>query len=93
MAELIVYDESINNTGDYIKNLSSKLQEGIDNYINIVTEIKTNAVKSGDVSDKLDIFIQYVNQLNSMISSVGDEISMDMVTFLEEIDQKDEYLY
>ena len=93
MADLVIYDESINDTSETIKTLSSELQTIMDNYIDTVTEIKTNAVKSGDTSDKLEVFIQYAGQLKSTISSLGEEISMDMSTYLEEIDTKDEYLY
>ncbi|MEE0962743.1 MAG: hypothetical protein U0L73_00815 [Ruminococcus bromii] len=93
MADLIIYDDSINDTSETIKTLSSELQTIMDNYIDTVTEIKTNAVKSGDTSDKLEVFIQYASKLRSTISSVGEEISMDMSTYLEEIDTKDEYLY
>lgn len=93
MSDLIIYDESINDTGEFIKTTSSELQTIMDNYIDIMTQIKTNAIKSGDISDKLDTFIQYANQLKSTISSVGEDISMDMGTYLEEIDKKDEYLY
>lgn len=93
MADLIIYDDSINDTSETIKTLSSELQTIMDNYIDTVTEIKTNAVKSGDTSDKLEVFIQYASKLRSTISSVGEEISMNMSTYLEEIDTKDEYLY
>lgn len=93
MADLIIYDDSINDTSETIKTLSSELQTIMGNYIDTVTEIKTNAVKSGDTSDKLEVFIQYASKLRSTISSVGEEISMDMSTYLEEIDTKDEYLY
>lgn len=93
MADLIIYDDSINDTSETIKTLSSELQTIMDNCIDTVTEIKTNAVKSGDTSDKLEVFIQYASKLRSTISSVGEEISMDMSTYLEEIDTKDEYLY
>lgn len=55
MADLIIYDDSINDTSETIKTLSSELQTIMDNYIDTVTEIKTNAVKSGDTSDKLEV--------------------------------------
>lgn len=93
MADLVIYDESINDTSETIKTLSSELQTIMDNYIDTVTGIKTNAVKSGDVSDKLEVFIQYAGQLKSTISSLGEEISKSMDAFLKEIDDKDDYLY
>lgn len=93
MADLIVDDENMRNTGNYFKEFSSTLQLSLDDYTNILNEIKNDAVISGDISEKLDAFIACAKMLDASISELGIEIKNSIDKFLEEIDEKDQYLY
>jgi len=93
MADLIIDDEYIKDIGIYIKDFSSKLEAYLDDYVSILNKIKTDAVISGDISEKLEVFIQYSTTLNGLISGVGTEINDTAGVFIEEVDEKDEYIY
>lgn len=93
MADLIVDDENLEEIGNYFKEFSSKLQLYLDEYTNILGEIKAEAIISGDISNTLDAFIMCAKALNSSISDLGIEIKNSVDRYLEEIDEKDQYLY
>lgn len=93
MADLIVDDENLREIGNYFQEISKTLETYLDDYTNILNEIKTEAVMSGAISEALDTFIIHAKNLDSSISELDIEIKNSIDKFLEEIDEKDQYLY
>lgn len=93
MADLIIDDENMNDIIDYLKDFSVKLELYLDDYISILNDIKTKAIISGDISEKLNTFITYVEMLDDSVSGVGSEIEDFANAFLKEVDDKDQYIY
>lgn len=93
MADLIVDDENLREIGNYFQEFSKTLESSLDDYTNILKEIKTEAVMSGTISEALDTFIMCAKMLDSSISGLGIEIKNSVDRYLEEIDEKDQYLY
>ena len=93
MAELIIEDQHVKDIGSYMKSFSLRLESALDDYLSIMNEIASEAVNSGEISDTLEAFIQYASKLNNSIAEIGSEINTSACAFIEEVDEKDQYLY
>lgn len=93
MSELIVDDQYVAKIGSYYKNYALKLQLSLDGYVESLQRIKSEAVTSGEISNAIECFAQYAGVLRNTVSSMGNEIEATSLRYLEEIDEKDQYLY
>ena len=57
--ELIIDDDYVNEMADFLNTRATNLQEGIDRYIQILENIRRDAIKQGATADALDTFISY----------------------------------
>lgn len=91
--ELLVDDAYIKDVGAYFKSYAAQLQSAMDQYTATVSCMKDEAAVSGEFSRALGDFLQHARALKDVISSFGDEIAAVCDGYLEEIDEKDQYLY
>ena len=91
--ELKIEDDSVTSMGTFLSDRATNLQSAIDNYIEILSTIRQDAIKKGDTAEALDKFISYAKNLSNVVSSLGDTAKSACTKFLDEIDEKDEYLF
>ena len=91
--ELIVDDEYCKAMGKYFVNQGEQLEKQINDYILILQDVKSKAIISGEVSDALSAYIEYVKRLNKKISNISTSTKSDIDNFLARIDSEDKYLF
>ncbi len=93
MLDLIVDDQYVKDLGSYYKKYAKQMQSAIDEYLSTMNWVAENAIKSGTTYDALNSFLVYAKKLQDIVSSFGIEIESVCNRFIEEIDEKDQYLY
>ena len=91
--DLIINDEYLKSMGSYLVNLGEKMDSFVSEYIHILQEIQNTAIISGEVSEALYIFIEYVQKLNNQIGDISASVKTQIDKFLERIDSEDQYLF
>ena len=69
--ELIIDDDYVNEMADFLNTRATNLQEGIDRYIQILENIRRDAIKQGATADALDTFISYAKNLSNVVEELG----------------------
>ena len=85
--ELIIDDDYVNEMADFLNTRATNLQEGIDRYIQILENIRRDAIKQGATADALDTFISYV------VEERGQTAKETCNTFISDVDESDEFLF
>ena len=93
MADLIIDDGYIQALGNHYKMCAEQLQNAVDEYIKILSKATSGNVSSGEFKEALSGFLQYAAPLREAIASFGVEIENSCHRFLEEIDEKDQYIF
>jgi len=91
--ELIIDDEYCKSMGKYFVNQGEQLEKQISEYISILQNVKSKAIISGEVSDALSVYIEYVKKLNKKISTISNSTNTEINKFLARIDSEDKYLF
>lgn len=92
-SELKIEDEYITSMATFLKQRATNLQDAIDSYLDILANIRQDAIKKGDTAEALDTFISYAKNLSNVVSALGETAESTCTKFLDEIDEKDEYLF
>ncbi len=93
MLDLIVDDQYVKDLGSYYKKYAEHIQSAIDEYLRKMRWAQMNAIELGATSNALETFLQYAEKLQDIVLSFGIEIESVCNRFIEEIDEKDQYLY
>ena len=91
--ELIIDDDYVNEMADFLNTRATNLQEGIDRYIQILDNIRRDAIKQGATADALDTFISYAKNLSEVVEELGSSADKTCNAFLTDIDESDEFLF
>lgn len=91
--ELIIDDHYCEIMGKYFVSRGVHLEDLIRDYIQILEYIKKNAIISGEVSDALQLYIDYSKKIQNKIKDISESIKRQTDTFLLKIDEADQYLF
>ena len=91
--ELIIDDDYVNEMADFLNTRATNLQEGIDRYIQILENIRRDAIKQGATADALDTFISYAKNLSNVVEELGQTAKETCNTFISDVDESDEFLF
>ena len=91
--ELIIDDDYVNEMADFLNTRAANLQEGIDRYIQILENIRRDAIKQGATADALDTFISYAKNLSNVVEELGQTAKETCNTFISDVDESDEFLF
>lgn len=80
----------LSNFSYFIKGLSEFEADKVESYIN---HINSDIVTSGDVSNALSSYINYVKKLNKKIGSISTSTKTQIENFLSRVDAEDQYLF
>ena len=78
---------------DFLNTRATNLQEGIDRYIQILDNIRRDAIKQGATADALDTFISYAKNLSNVVEELGQTAKETCNTFISDVDESDEFLF
>ena len=87
--ELIIDDDYVNEMADFLNTRATNLQEGIQ----ILDNIRRDAIKQGATADALDTFISYAKNLSNVVEELGQTAKETCNTFISDVDESDEFLF
>lgn len=79
--------------GSYFTKQGEELDQLIVDYISILQDVKNKGITSGDVSNALSSYINYVKKLNKKIGSISTSTKTQIENFLSRVDAEDQYLF
>ena len=91
--ELIIDDDYCKAMGSYFVKQGEEIDKLTAEYINILKEVKSKAITSGEVSKALSTYIGYVQMLNKKIGSISTSTKTQIDNFLARVDDEDKYLF
>lgn len=91
--ELIIDDDYVATMGTYLNDKGTELQGFVDQYIQILEKIRTDAIIAGDTAKALDEFINFSKNLNVKIQELGASGKKQAEGFAIEVDEADSYLF
>lgn len=91
--ELIIDDDYVEGMAEFLDTRATELQEGINQYIQILDNIRADAIKHGTTADALDTFISYAKNLSEVVEELGSSANKTCNAFLTDIDESDEFLF
>lgn len=94
---LIVHDEYIKEVGEFVENEGDLLEEALCKYVQIMTKVIEEGIKSGTTSDALKEFVSQVSnetiEDDSNPSSLGKKTKRYGSNYILRIDKADKHLY
>lgn len=91
--ELIVDDDYCKAMGAYFEKQGEELDQLVVDYISILQDVKNKGIISGDVSNTLKLYIDYVKKLNKKFGIISDSTKTQIDKFLLCVDAEDKYLF
>lgn len=92
-ANLIIDDNYVQEVGRLSSIRGRKLEEILDNYVGILTEIETEAITSGEISQALVSFHECVTMLNDRLSTISTNVNTVANSFIIDVNTEDDYLF
>ena len=92
-ANLIIDDNYVQEVGRLSSIRGRKLEEILDNYVGILTEIETEAITSGEISQALVSFRECVTMLNDRLSTISTNVNTVANSFIIDVNTEDDYLF
>lgn len=90
---VIISDRYCMEIGQFCRDTAEQLEEALQEYLNILEEIKKNAIVAGDMADSLQVFIQYAKKMKGQIEVMGKIAMQTEKKFLNAVDMADQYLF
>lgn len=92
-ANLIIDDNYVQEVGRLSSIRGRKLEEILDNYVGILTEIETEAITSGEISQAVVSFRECVTMLNDRLSTISTNVNTVANGFIIDVNTEDDYLF
>ena len=92
-ANLIVDDNYVQEVGRFSSVRGRKLEEILDSYVKILSEIETDAISSGEISQAVAAFCECVPLLNDRLSAISTNVSTVADSFIIDVNTADDYLF
>lgn len=90
---LIIDDEYIFAVGDDCKRRGIKLEEALEQYLEILKEIQTEALVEGNVAEALVAFIGCVELLKGQLEDISKTMYNRSYSFIQDVNDADQYLF
>ncbi len=75
------------------KNTDYGIEQKLESYISKLKEIKETAIMGGSISEAVDAFIACAEKLQGPTTTITGDLRDLTTYFVNEIDEKDEYLF
>lgn len=90
---LIVDDEYLQSMSDHIGGQGEKINSAINEYINILKEVREISVLSGDLSEAWDMYISHAEMLSGEIGEITQLTQNQLGNFITRINEADTYVF
>lgn len=90
---LIIDDEYIFAVGDDSKRRGKKLEEALEQYLEILKEIQTEALVEGNVAEALVAFVGCVELLKGQLEDISKTMYNRSYSFIQDVNDADQYLF
>lgn len=90
---LKVNDRELRSRAGIVKNFFFETQEVVANYKENIKLICDTAIMSGELHDALECYLEYIQMLDDMLAEMGEKYVYLNESFIEKIDNIDDYLY
>lgn len=88
-----VVDDAHTQMGPILKKMCAQLGSDIREYISILDSVTQLAAKEGHTAERYQQYIGLISGLAERFDSLGNTLSMMCDTYIEDIDDADEFLY
>ncbi len=92
-SNLVINDEYVQRIGRICKVRGTGIDKMFEKYINILNEIRSEAICAGEIAEALSEYIKWAIRLKGKIDAVSNEISTTCNTFIDSIDSADVFLF
>ena len=92
-ANLIIDDSYVQEVGQLSTVRGKKLEEILDSYVGILTEIETEAITSGEISQAISAFRECVALLNDRLFTISSNVDTVADSFIIDVNTADDYLF
>ncbi len=92
-ANLIIDDNYVQEVGRLSSVRGRKLEEILDSYVEILTEIETEAITSGEISQAVTAFRECISMLNDRLSTISINVDTVADSFIIDVNTADDYLF
>ena len=96
-SELIINDEQISSMKRFFNNSigggGNSIEHDLTALLSELNKIRTTAIIQGQTADKLDVFIEYIGQLQGSAEGICEDIKSLIDAFLTAIDDADQFLF
>lgn len=92
-ANLIIDDNYVQEVGRLSSVRGKKLEEILDSYVRILSEIEMDAITSGEISQAIVAFRECVTLLNDRISTISTNVDTVAESFIIDVNIADDYLF
>lgn len=92
-ANLVIDDNYVREVGRLSSVRGRKLEEILDSYVGILTEIETEAITSGEISQAVRAFRECVAMLNDRLSAISTNVDTVADSFIIDVNTADDYLF
>ena len=91
--ELIVDDEYCKKMGAYFWTQGEQLDKCFNNYLNIIQQVQSSAVVSGETSNALAAYVSKAFLIKGQISIISQSAKELAEDFVTRVDAEDKYLF
>ncbi|MEE0931024.1 MAG: hypothetical protein UIM53_08490 [Acutalibacteraceae bacterium] len=92
-ANLIIDDNYVQEVGRKSSERGKMLEEILDSYVTILSEIETEAITSGEISQAVAAFRECVALLNDRLTTISNNVDTVADSFIIDVNDADEYLF
>lgn len=92
-ANLIIDDNYVQEVGRLSYVRGRKLEEILESYVEILSEIETEAISSGEISQTVAAFRECVTLLNERLSTISTNVDTVADSFIIDVNTADDYLF
>lgn len=90
---LIIHDDYCNESKLLLKEKALSIKFAMDKYIEYLNDILQRGIKDGKTADNLKLFFSEVELLKGKAEELAMLCSKEIEGFLDEVDEKDKYIY
>ena len=90
---LIIVDEYVQSLGSRCAQRGEKLEQILADYLQILREIREEALVEGKTASSLGIFIDCVSLLRDQLGILSDNADRDCRSYINDINTADDYLF
>ena len=91
--DLVINDEEFINLSKNIEQLGERLDNKIDNILNVIYYVTCYGITDGNVNENLIRLAEQIEKLRSQVDMYADNVSQDNIKYISKVDEDDRSIY